>query len=190
MPREDALAVGQDAIAVADGITRDPPGVPDFSGLAIEKILKYYPTISGGALAAQLFCHRFIKHFNTAPTDERHVEKAFSAANQAIAELNTQRVPRIDYLVNDYFACSAVGGLLEDDRLYWGCIGDSGLIVFDKLGQRKLRTPDGMQNFRRYEPELELDWNKPGSRRLVRSQFRNNPNKIVDGEREIGRAHV
>lgn len=181
MPQEDALAIGDDVYAVADGITRDPLGVKDFTGLSYEDLLQTYPQTSGAALAAQLFCRQFVREMSEQGPDPEGVRAAFVAANDAIARLNRQHIRHVDYLVKDYCGCTAAAGAIADNQLSWGVIGDCGIIVFNNRGQVKLQTTNGMETFEKYAPQIGFDWNKPEGRKLVRSRFRNNPNMIADG---------
>ncbi|HSX47915.1 MAG TPA: hypothetical protein VLF41_00175 [Candidatus Nanoarchaeia archaeon] len=180
MPHEDALALGENAYVVADGIARDPIGIKDFTGKSMEELLESYPKDSGAALAAELFCRRFLKELSEHPPYQKNVQAAFTASNTAIAKLNRQRVGVTDYLVNDYCGCVAAAGMIEDGLLHWGSIGDSGVIIYDNTGQIRWRSPDGMATFAAYANKLKYDWNKPEGRKLIRSRFRNNPNMIVD----------
>lgn len=180
MPHEDALALGENAYVVADGIARDPIGIKDFTGKSMEELLESYPKDSGAALAAELFCRRFLKELASHLPYQKNVQAAFTEGNVAIAKLNRQRVGVTDFLVNDYCGCVAAAGMIEDGLLHWGSIGDSGVLIYDHTGQVRFRSPDGMETFTRYASKLKYDWNKPEGRKLIRSRFRNNPNMIVD----------
>lgn len=181
MPQEDAFAVQGNMFVVADGVTRDPLGVDDFTGLSYEQLLETYPQTSGAALAAQLFCRTFVTHLASLPPVIESVQEAFVTGNHAIARLNRQHIRRVDYLVNDYCGCVAAGAMVSGSQLLWGAIGDSGVVVFGADGRVRMRTPNGYTKFEQYSPEIGFDWNLPEGRKLIRSQFRNNPNQIIDG---------
>lgn len=129
-------------------------------------------------MAADLFCREFIKAVEQGDL----VKEAFIKINEAIDLLNKKYVPRVDYLANDYYACVAAGGKIEDGFLYWGSITDCRLIVFDQMGQIKLHAPDGMESFLEYSKQDPEEWSDPQRRRLVRSQYRNNPRQVANGK--------
>lgn len=186
MPAEDSLLQYDNIFCVADGITRDPISPKDFTDKKPEEILKKYPNPSGAKFAADLFCKTFVKSLKDAEPSKEQVKKAFITANKNIAKLNKKHFAKIDYLVNDFFACVAVGGVIHDNKLYWGGICDCGIIIYSKNGAIKFQTDNWMSDFINYENNNlktpEFNWTKPKYRKLVRSEFRNNPNKIVDGK--------
>lgn len=178
MPQEDTFLIEKDVFCVADGITRDPISPLDFEGLTIEDGLKNYPNPSGARMAADLFCQEFVKNIG----HEESSDKAFIKANSAIAELNKKYIKKVDYLVNDFYACVASGGTIINKKLKWGQICDCGIIIFDKNGNKKFQTENGMTPFKSYIKGKEQRWGNPERRKYIRSQFRNNPEQIVEGK--------
>jgi serine/threonine protein phosphatase PrpC len=177
MTDEDSFLTKNNIFCVADGITRDPSSPLDFGDMAPEEILKNYPRPSGAKKAADLFCKEFIKNVDHGKT----VKEAFLHGNQAIYKLNKKNIEKVDYLVNDFYACVASGGIIKNGKLYWGQICDCGIIVFNKKGTIKFTTTNGMQPFQEYINGREGRWGDPARRHLIRSQFRNNPNQIING---------
>lgn len=178
MPIEDAFIVKDKVFCVADGITRDPVSPIDFGNLSQEQLLKNYPNPSGATMAAKLFC----KEFSEFTGKEKSIKESFIYANNAISDLNKKHINKVDYLVNDFYACVASAGIIRENKLYWGQIGDCGIIIFDKEGKVKFKTENGLASFLEYINGKEELWGKPKRRKLIRSQFRNNPKQIIDGE--------
>ena len=58
-PIEDQYYANNNEAIVADGITRDPIGISDFSKCTKEEFLKKYPRPSGAELAAKEVCSSF-----------------------------------------------------------------------------------------------------------------------------------
>lgn len=186
MPAEDSMLQHNNIFCVADGITRDPISPKDFTDKKPEEILKKYPNPSGAKLAADIFCKSFIKSLKEVEPSAEQIKKAFIGANKNITKLNKKHLEKIDYLVNDFFACVAVGGVIHDNKLYWGGICDCGIIIFSKKGAIKFRTDNWMSDFINYENKnlktTAFNWSKPKYRKMIRSEFRNNPNKIISGK--------
>lgn len=179
-PIEDSFQIAGNIFCVADGITRDPLTPSDFTGLSPEEFFKNYPNPSGAKIAADLFCNEFVKNLAGRLASVAVVKDAFTVANSAIGQLNKDNVPHVDYLVNDFWACVAAGGIIDNSELRWGMIGDCGIIVFNSSGKIKFHTEDGLAAFSSYRAVFPMDGNKPEMRKIVRSEFRNNPRKIVN----------
>jgi len=155
-PEEDSFKYvekdGKIIIAVADGITRD-------------LINGKYPIPSPAKKAADIFCKSFLEKQN------------FEYCNKKIAELNKNL--KVDYLENDFAACVAVGGVIENTKLKYGFTSDCGVAVFDEKGILKFRTRDeGPAKYYKQRWNSEkmkgLTWEDDEARRLTRSEFRNN----------------
>ena len=175
-PVEDCFYVGDNEAIVADGITRDPIGVGDFSTCSKEKFLNKYPRPSGGELAAKEICNSFSK--SSGSLKERLV-----MANEAVKSLNNKYIKSCDYLENDYYGAVASCVSIKDDVLYYSYICDCGVIVFDKYGNIKFKTQDDKELFSDpYIDKIGIPWNLPEARKIVRSEYRNNLNNIVDGK--------
>ena len=175
-PVEDCFYVGDNEAIVADGITRDPIGVGDFSTCSKEDFLNKYPRPSGGGLAAKEICNSFSK--STGNLKERLV-----MANEAVKSLNNKYIKSCDYLENDYYGAVAACVSITDDVLYYSYICDCGVIVYDKNGNIKFKTQDDKELFSDpYIDKIGIPWNLPEARKIVRSEYRNNLNNIVDGK--------
>ncbi len=185
---EDAYAIDGSTFCVADGITRDPLEFTDFTGYSWEELLQSYPNPSSAREAADVCAEEFIK------------SASLKSCNDRVAELNVGR--KVDYLINDFAATVAAGGKIENDTLTWQSIGDCFIAVFDRSGQKKFVSPDGVAPWTNAEDSKHGDWNKPERRKLVRSHYRNNPDEpasygaltgekaaehfIMSGEAELG----
>lgn len=177
-PVEDSYYASENEAIIADGITRDPIGISDFSSCSPLEFLKKYPRPSGAELASKKICESF--HFSKGTLKERLIE-----ANKAVKKINEG----IDcnYLENDYYAAVASCINIDNDVLYWAYICDCGVIVYDSLGNIKFQTQDDKELYSdKYIDEamnkLEISWNLPEARKMVRKNFRNNPNNIQDGK--------
>lgn len=172
-PREDAWAEQDGVFCVADGITRDPITPLDFGDLSIEELLRQYPDPSPATQAAEVFCQSFI-------ASPKALKPAFIAANEAIRALNQTHNPQPDYLVNDYWGCVASAAVVRAGQLHWACIGDCGVAVFSG-GKKMWQTPDGLADFTQHIAHHPGRWGDPNRRRLIRRDYRNNPQQWADG---------
>ena len=181
-PQEDSFMIEDNIFCVADGITRDPISPIDFGNLSMEELLKKYPSPSGAKMAADCFCKSFVEYIKSHTTDNEITRNAFKFANAKIEKLNKKYNPRVDYLVNDFYACVACGGIIDKNILYWSSIGDAEIKVFDQNGNLKFGSPNGLASFLNYVKINPQDWGRSERRKEVRSQFRNNPNKNINGQ--------
>lgn len=186
-PMEDSLLYKDNIFAVADGITRDPLNILDFENHSKEELLANYPQASPAKFAADKFTECFVD-FLKDNSSTNNIKEAFINSNNQIKNLNEKNNPNPDYLINDYWACVASGGVIKDNIMHWGCIGDCGIIVYDNNLNKKFETPNSVLDFKEYfhvhnNKPKDYNWSKPESRVLVRKFFRNNPNKIVSGKR-------
>ena len=185
MPPEDSMLVEGKIFCVADGITRDPISPKDFANLSIEERLKNYPNPSGARLAADTFCESFVKYLkNEKIISVKTIRKAFIFGNKEIDRLNKKYVKKVDYLVNDFFGCVASGGVIYKNKLFWGAICDCGIIIYNKDGKIKFQTPNWMKPFEEYERKFlgRENFGHPEYRRMIRSEYRNNPKKIINNK--------
>lgn len=182
-PREDACLVKQNILCVADGITRDPLKPADFTGLTIKEFLRCYPNPSGAMLSAETFCKSITSYLKNQKINIKELRQAFLSANNQIKKINQQHVPKVDYLVEDFYGC--VGGVaaIDEDKLYWGTIGDACISIFGQNKKLKFESSNGLAALKEYLKEYPGSFNKPEHRVEIRSQFRNNPKKIIDGVR-------
>ena len=186
MPAEDSMLVEGRVFCVADGVTRDPISPKNITDLSTEDLLKKYPNPSGSRLAADLFCESFIKFLNKKIPTLKTIKNAFIYGNEKITELNKKNPSNIDYLVNDFFSCVASGGVIYNNKLYWGGICDCGIIIYDKQGKIKFQTPNWMKSFEKYEKKKlhkpDFNFSQAKYRKMVRSKYRNNVKMIVNNE--------
>jgi serine/threonine protein phosphatase PrpC len=181
-PQEDSYAMTDSVYCVAGGITRDPLSPLDFNDLPIEKLLEKYPNPSPAKMAADCFCKNFIQFLENKTATEDLMKKAFTFTNEKIKKLNQKLNPKPDYLINDFYACVVSGGIIHDNKLFWASIGDCWVMIVGKTGEIKFRSPNGLENFLNYIQDHQEKWSNPERRKEIRSQYRNNPNKIIDGK--------
>ena len=134
---EDSFKISSNAFCIADGITRDLiNGDAFFYPKTKEKALeltKKYPNPSGASQAAKICTENFINYTSNLDLNKINkntIYKIIKRINLDIAKLNKNR--HIDYIVNDYYCCVAVGGIFVNDTLYCFAIGDSKIKLLDE----------------------------------------------------------
>jgi len=171
-PLEDVAQVGRSkcTFALADGITQDrlPNGA--------------YPKPSGATIAARLFCQNVIRTLEQRRevTVQNPIRLAFDAANQSILELNERRQfrERLNYLDYDLYGTVGAAACVIDNRLYYGHVGDCGLLLIGSDGRVKLRKVDDLSDVRAYvqTKKEKGDFSSVSEERVfVRKMLRNNP---------------
>ncbi|MCH5166785.1 MAG: protein phosphatase 2C domain-containing protein [Erysipelotrichales bacterium] len=175
-PIEDQYYANDFEAIVADGITRDPVGVLNFTEHKFSDMVKLYPRPSGAELAAKEICESFSQTAGT--LKERLVE-----SNKSVKALNDKYIKECDYLQNDYYAAVASCVRINGNVLEYAYICDSGVIVYDKLGNVKFQTQDDKAAISQpYINSIGISWFLPEARVKVRKDFRNNLNNIQDGK--------
>lgn len=176
-PVEDQFyANGVEAI-VADGITRDPIGISDFSDYSSKEFLEKYPRPSGAFLAAKEICDTFSK----VPTGS--LMNKLVKCNESVKRLNDKYISKCDYLENDYYGAVLSCIKIENNTLSYAYICDCGIIVYDKLGNIKFQTEDDKELYSDpYINKIGIPWNLPEARVIVRRDYRNNLKNIIDGK--------
>jgi len=122
-PNEDSLFASREGglFAVADGVTRFVP-----QG-------KEYPNPSPASTVSEIFCLEAATQLTTARS-EKMIREVFGNANELICRFNEGNgitKETTDYLENDFAGCVGVLGALTGNTLYYGYIGDCGLLVCD-----------------------------------------------------------
>lgn len=174
-PIEDQFFATDKEAIVADGITRDPVGVSDLDSISFSEMLKRYPRPSGGELAAKTIIEAFKE--NNGTLKERLID-----CNNAVKKLNDKYIKKCDYLQNDYYGAVASCIRIKDNILEYAYICDCGVIVYDKNGNIKFQTEDDKALYSDpYINNLNIVWNLPEARVIVRREFRNKPNNIKNG---------
>lgn len=176
-PIEDQYYASGNIAVVADGITRDPIGISDFSLVSPKELLDKYPNPSGAELAAKAI----IESFHDFKGD---LKQHLIYANKKVKTLNDANISECDYLQNDYYGAVASCAYIDNNILHWAYICDCGIIVFDSLGNIKFQTDDDKE--KTSDPYINntigTTWNLPESRVIVRRDYRNNINNIQDGK--------
>jgi len=186
MPPEDSMLIKGGIFCVADGITRDPISPKDFTDLSYEEVLKKYPNPSGARLAADTFCESFVRFLHKKIPSIKIIRNAFIFCNKEISKLNKKHINKVDYLANDFFGCCANGGMIYKNNFFWGGICDCGIIIYNKFGKIKFRTPNWMKPFKEYEKKNlqkpDFNFAQPKYRKMIRLEYRNNVKKIKNNE--------
>lgn len=175
-PIEDQYYANENVAIVADGITRDPIGMSDFSKFTKKDFIEKYPRPSGAELAAKEVCSSFSN--TTGSLVDRLIE-----ANRSVKRLNEKCINECDYLENDYYGTVASCVSIEDNILNYAYICDCGVIVYDKNDNIRFKTDDDKELYSdQYINKIGIPWNLPEARKIVRSKYRNNLNNIIDGK--------
>ncbi len=175
-PIEDQYYANDNEAIVADGITRDPIGISDFSKCNEKEFLEKYPRPSGAELAAKKVCESFSNSKGT-------LKERLLIANKDVKKLNEKYIKNCDYLENDYYGTVASCISIQDNILHYAYICDCGVIVYDKEGKIKFKTEDDKELYSDpYINKIGIPWHLPEARKNVRSKYRNNLNNIVDGK--------
>lgn len=175
-PIEDQFYASEEEAIVADGITRDPIGIKDFSSCSQKEFLTKYPRPSGAFLAAKEICDTFSKTTGS-------LKKRLIWCNDAVKKLNDKYILECDYLENDYFGAVASCVSINNDILNYAYICDCGVIVYDGLGNIKFQTEDDKECYSDpFINKLGISWNLPESRVIVRRDYRNNLDNIYNGK--------
>lgn len=174
-PIEDQCYATDEEAIVADGITRDPVGISDLNSISFTEMLKLYPRPSGGELAAKTITEVFKESKGT-------IKERLIACNNAVKKLNKKYIKQFDYLQHDYYGAVAASIQIKDNILEYAYICDCGIIVYDKNGNIKFQTKDDKELYSDpYINKINIPWNLPEARVIVRRDFRNNPNNIQNG---------
>lgn len=174
-PMEDKYYALDNFAVVADGITRDPIGISDLSSASFKEMIQKYPRPSGAEYAAQVIVDSF-------KNKQPNLKNQLIEANKKVKELNDKYIKNCDYLQNDYYGAVAACAYINNNILYWAYICDCGVIVYDKDGNIKFQTEDDKEKYSdSYINKIGIPWNFPEARIIVRKDYRNNINNIIDG---------
>ena len=175
-PVEDQYYANDREAIVADGITRDPIGISDFSKHTNIDMIKQYPRPSGAELAARKVCDSFSNSSGT-------LKERLVIANKEVKVLNQKYIKNCDYLENDYYGTVASCINIQNNVLNYAYICDCGIIVYDSNGNIKFKTEDDKELYSDpYIDKIGIPWYLPEAREIVRSKYRNNLNNIIDGK--------
>lgn len=182
---EDFFKISSNAFCIADGITRDLlTGEAFFYPKTTEEaleLIKKYPNPSGASKAAQTCAENFIKYISKLDTNiinKKDIFEIVKKINLDIAQINKNR--NIDYIVNDYYCCVAVGGIFTNNLLYCFAIGDSKIQLLDENLNTLFDTSDSTEtNTYDYSSSLrymqkKYNWNDKKYRKFLRKKIRNN----------------
>ena len=187
---EDYYKIENNIFCIADGVTRD-----DINGNAVpypknkkevEKWIELYPNPSGAYEAAKITADTFVELLKKEEkVNKEAILKVAREANSAVWNINKGR--KIDYLKEDLYCCEAVGGIVQDDKLYAFSIGDCHISAYDEEFNLLFTSINNHKYFEDflyniYMKQNEYDWNKPECRKMVRRDYRNKPDKKLEGK--------
>ncbi len=172
LPSEDAFAFDEQRkiACVADLVTRDFRNgsvlTKNLRGLVKARLGMYHDYSAASDICVKAFLET----------------KSLEDANKQIGVYNQEQglIPT-DYLARDLAGCTAAGFWDEKGFLHWQFICDSGIAVVNSLGDLRFRTPDEGPHSKEKNPHLEEilsqqgGFNNTKGRRMIRSQYRNNP---------------
>jgi hypothetical protein len=196
-PEEDSFrySIEKDKtlVALADGISRDPVGMPELPDYKKFTGKINYPIPSPAKKAAEIFCESFVKKSKKTKPSIKSVKESAIYANKKIKQLNKN--VKVDYLENDFAACVASFGIISGSTLYHGFATDCGVCVFDKEGKLKFKTknegpnPQIEKEVAKSPEEYGASWREPQRRARTRRWYRNNPKEPLSygaftGEKE------
>ncbi len=187
---EDYFKVEENVFCVADGVTRDdingnPVPYPKNKEEA-EKWIELYPNPSGAFDAAKITSDTFVNLLKRkSKINEQIILEAAKEANKAVWNINKER--KIDYLKEDLYCCEAVGGIVQEDKLYCFSIGDCHITIFNDKLEQIFTTIDNHKQFENfidniYTKENEFNWDNPKDRIMTRRDYRNKPDKKLKGK--------
>lgn len=175
-PIEDQFYASEKEAIIADGITRDPIGVSDFTTCSTKELLDRYPRPSGAQLAAKEICNTFSKINGS-------LRNKLIKCNNSVKLLNDKYISECDYLENDFYGAVAACIHIENNVLDYAYICDCGVIVYDSLGNIKFQTDDDKKLYSDYFiNKIGIPWHLPEARVIVRRDYRNNLNNIKYGK--------
>lgn len=177
-PIEDQFYVNDnvDEAIVADGITRDPVGISDFSLHSFDEFIRNYPRPSGGEIAAKTIVDTF-------KNSKGSLRERLIKCNNEVRKINDKYIKKCDYLENDYYGAVTSCIKIEGNILHYAFICDCGVIVYDKYGNIKFKTDDEKELFSDpYINKIGIPWNLKESRVIVRRDYRNNLNNIKNNK--------
>lgn len=141
-PNEDFFLISKKypIFLVADGVTQSHFKNGGYA----------YP--NGARKSAEIFCYKSLKLLEKTFSYKKQSEKdiknnfkdAFNFANHNIMALNIKYGidKKLNYVEYDWFDTVGIAGIIVKNRVYYGYVGDCGLIIFDKKNKKKFQTKD------------------------------------------------
>jgi len=177
-PNEDFYLISSRSpiFTLADGVTQG-----NFESGAYA-----FPT--GARAAAQIFCYSVLESLernidfskiNDYLFNKNLIIKSFDLANRRIKELNINEEidKNFNYFDRDWFDTVGTAGFILDNQLYYGFVGDCGLVIFDKENNLKFQTPDMVEPSLKKAKEIYKDWEMMSFKQKIilrHKYFRNN----------------
>ena len=162
-----------------------------------------YAFPAGAKAAAQIFCYTILEFLEKGidlskkknhQFNKNLVKKSFNLANQRIYELNKNEgiYEKMNLFEYDLFDTVGVVGFVLDDSLYYGFVGDCGLIIFNKSNKVKFQTKDMVKPAVEKAKVIHKDWKNLSEKQQIiieHRDFRNTPDKkgygSFSGEKEV-----
>jgi len=172
-PNEDFYLISKKypIFVVADGVTQSHF---EYNGYA-------FP--AGAKAAAEIFCYSALefleKNLKTTKDRKALIKRAFNFANERVRELNKNEgiLERLDYYIYDYFDCVGIAGFIFENKLFYGYVGDCGLVIFNKNNKLRFQTKDQVIKAEKYLEKIskERNFNKKEKEIFWRKELRNHP---------------
>ena len=162
-----------------------------------------YAFPAGAKAAAQIFCYTILEFLEKGidlskkknhQFNKNLVKKSFNLANQRVYELNKNEgiYEKMNLFEYDLFDTVGVVGFVLDDSLYYGFVGDCGLIIFNKSNKVKFQTKDMVKPAVEKAKVIHKDWKNLSEKQQIiieHRDFRNTPDKkgygSFSGEKEV-----
>lgn len=177
-PSEDYILMKDNTFAVFDGV----------SLLFQEPYPNPSPAAEASEVAAKAVVEVIEKALKKGEAGSNLIRAAFSEANLRVRQLNRGlgvTSQTVNHLDKQYASTVGAFGFFQKDSLYFGQVNDSGVMVFDPLGNREVDFVLNQTPYINFLSKLEAkDKFKPGSKEehvFVRSQVVNNPDLEFEG---------
>ena len=179
-PNEDFHLISKkhQIFIIADGVTQ--------SQFLAGKYKGEYAFPAGAKMAAQIFCQSVLefleKNFNSKKKKfEVLIKQAFDSVNQKIRKLNIHEGldRRLNYLEYDLFDTVGIVGFISGNSIYYGYVGDCGLVIFDKNNKLKFQTDNDVLLAVKRAKKIYKNWQsflQEKQTLIFHRDFRNNPN--------------
>lgn len=187
MLQEDSMSQSKrfPIFSVADGVT------------LVVKPGQQYPCPSGAGALAGIVCESLIHNAEEEyPRFSRNsIQKVFRLANKEAEEYNKKHgrnKKTINYFDLDYFCATVAVAVIREQKLFYGVIGDSRVMVKDQDGKVKLKSFDQVAPIEKAVATMVKNSQPQEKKALQHKNFRNKVASdgkllgygVVDGEKE------
>lgn len=140
----------------------------------------------GSRKASEIFCKIIIgyleENFENNNQDVLDkIKNAFDLANQKIKEFNIEKGihKKLNYVEYDWLDVVGVVGIIWENKVYYGYVGDCGLVVFDSNNNKKFQTKEMVTGPVHEFRKTKDNWKSLSANErkyLIRIELRNNAN--------------